>query len=158
MKLLGGLLLVASGLLWGWGKSQELRRREALLCDWQRLLQSLKTGISYSARPLGELIRAADSLFCREAARQPDFAHDPRQALSQAGESLLGRQEDRELYRGFAAGLGASDVPGQLRHIDLYAAMVDQALAGAREERDKRGRLYICLGLFGGLTACLLLV
>jgi len=158
MKLLGSLLLIASGLLWGCAKSRELLRRERLLTEWQRLMQSFKTGISYSARPLAEMIRGDTSPFCREAVKLPDFSRDPRQALAQAGENLLGRQTDKALYQSFAAGLGASDASGQLRHIDLYAAMVEQALKEAREERDRRGRLYICLGLFGGLTVCLLLL
>ncbi len=158
MKLLGSLLLIASGLLWGCAKSHELLRRERLLAEWQRLMQSFKTGISYSARPLGELIRQDASPFCQEAVKHPDFSRDPPKALSEAGGRLLGRQADRALYQSFAAGLGASDAPGQLRHIDLYAALAEQALREAREERDKRGRLYICLGLFGGLTGCLLLL
>lgn len=158
MKLCGSLLLLFSGLLWGISRARELYRRERLLMEWQRLMQSLKTGISYSARPLGELIQQEDSPFCREAAALPGFLRNPRQALARAGEQLLGRQADRELYRNFVAGLGASDAQGQLQHLDLYAAMVGQALSQAREEREKRSRLYICLGLFGGLTVCLLLV
>lgn len=158
MKLVGSLLLIASGLLWGWARSQELLRRQRLLGEWQRLLQSLRTGISYSARPLGELIRGDPSPFCQEAQKRPCFARDPRQALAQAGETLLARPSDRALYKSFAAGLGASDSAGQLRHLDLYAALVEQALKEAREEREKRGRLCICLGLFGGLTLCLLLL
>lgn len=158
MKLVGSLLLLISGLLWGGAKARELLRREQLLAEWQRLLQSLKTGISYSARPLGEFIREEDSPFCQAAVMQPDFGRDPPGALARAGEGLLSKPSDRALYESFARGLGASDAPGQLRHIDLYAARVEEALREAREERDKRGRLYVCLGLFGGLTVCLLLL
>ena len=158
MKLIGSVLVILSGFLWGSAKSQELRNRERLLTQWQRLIQSLKTGISYSARPLAELLRSSDSPFCKLAVQHPDFLRDPPQALAQAGASLLNRAGDKALYREFAEGLGASDAPGQLRHLDLYAGLVSEALKEAREERDKRGRLYQCLGLFGGLTICLLLL
>lgn len=158
MKLLGSVFLLLSGVLWGLSKARELWRRERLLGQWQRLIEALKTGISFGSRPLGDFIREDGSPFCREAASSPLFSQNPPHALSQAGERLFSRQGDKALYRDFAQGLGASDAAGQLRHLDLYASLVGQALEEAREERDKRSRLYICLGLFGGLTLCLLLL
>lgn len=158
MKLLGSVFLLLGGLLWGFSKARELWQRERLLGQWQRLIESLKTGVSFAARPLGDLIREDGSPFCREAAASPLFSQNPQQALLQAGKRLLPRQGDKALYQGFAQGLGTSDAAGQLRHLELYASLVGQALLEAREERDKRSRLYICLGLFGGLTLCLLLL
>lgn len=158
MKLLGSLLLILSGFLWGWAKSRELCRRERMLGEWQRLLKSLQTGICCWARPLGELLVRENSPFCRAAAALPCFAQDPRAALAQAGEGLLSCPGDRALYKGFVEGLGVSDAQGQLRHLELYANLVGQALEEARAQRDKQGRLYVCLGLFGGLTVCLLLL
>ena len=155
MKLLGSVFLLLGGLLWGFSKARELWQRERLLGQWQRLIESLKTGVSFAARPLGDLIREDGSPFCREAAASPLFSQNPQQALLQAGNRLLPRQGDKALYQGFAQGLGASDAAGQLRHLELYASLVGQALLEAREERS---RLYICLGLFGGLTLCLLLL
>ena len=158
VKVLGSLLLLLSGLLWGAAKSRELWRRERLLREWQRLLQNLQTSVRCWARPLGELVEKEDSPFCRAAVERPCFSQDPRAALAQAGEELLTRTSDRALYQGFVAGLGVSDVQGQLQHMGLYAGLVEQALGEAREERGKLGRLYVCLGLFGGLTVCLLLL
>ena len=158
MKLLGSVFLLLGGLLWGFSKARELWQRERLLGQWQRLIESLITGVSFAARPLGDLIREDGSPFCREAAASPLFSQNPQQALLQAGNRLLPRQGDKALYQGFAQGLGASDAAGQLRHLELYASLVGQALLAVREERDKRSRLYICLGLFGGLTLCLLLL
>ena len=158
MKLLGSAFLLLGGLLWGFSKARELWQRERLLGQWQRLIESLKTGVSFAARPLGDLIREDGSPFCREAAASPLFSQNPQQALLQAGNRLLPRQGDKALYQGFAQGLGASDAAGQLRHLELYASLVGQGLLEVREERDKRSRLYICLGLFGGLTLCLLLL
>ena len=158
MKLLGSVFLLLGGLLWGFSKARELWQRERLLGQWQRLIESLKTGVSFAARPLGDLIQEDGSPFCREAAASPLFSQNPQQALLQAGKRLLPRQGDKALYQGFAQGLGASDAAGQLRHLELYASLVGQALLEAREERAKRSRLYICLGPFGGLTLCLLLL
>lgn len=151
MKLLGSAFLVGSGLLWGLSRFWELARREQLLFELQRLMQSLETGIRSCARPLGELLSQEASPFCQGEGATP------QEAMLQAGSRLLRRREDLALYKGFVAGLGTTDVQGQQRHIGLYASQLAHLLEGARAEREKQGRLYISLGLFAGLTISILL-
>ncbi len=152
MKLLGSAFLIASGLLWGLSRFWELARRERLLLELQRLMQSLETGIRCSARPLGELLAQESSPFCQGEGASP------QEAMLQAGGRLLRRREDLALYKGFVAGLGATDSQGQQHHIGLYAAQLAHLLEGARLEREKQGRLSISLGLFAGITASILLM
>ncbi len=122
------------------------------------MIQALRTGIEFSARPLEELIDGLEEFpFCRLARKEPAFPAEPKAALEQAGERLLKVPEDLELYRGFARGLGESGLQGQLEHIDLYAALLERNLTQAGEERERKFRLYICLGLFGGAVLCLVL-
>lgn len=99
-----------------------------------------------------------ESQFCSLAAEDPAFPWDPRSSLEQAGEKLLKDPGDLELYRGLVRGLGESDVQGQLEHLDLYGSLLETSLAGAREERERKSRLYVCLGLFGGVVLCLVLL
>lgn len=114
--------------------------------------------MEFSARPLCELIEAlGDSRFCRLAAKSPCFFSEPKAALEQAGERLLKKEEDLALYRGFVSGLGESDTQGQMEHMELYAALLERNLSQAGEAREKKSRLYVCLGLFGGLAVCLIL-
>lgn len=142
--------------LWAAGK---LKRREAVLLDLKQMIQNFRTGVSYSARPLAELVEAdRDSPFCRLAAGEPTLSLDPRSALESAGERLLDCPEDAELYRGLIRGLGESDTQGQLEHLDLYSALLEDNLARAKTDREKKSRLYVCLGLFGGITLCLVLL
>lgn len=158
MKLIGSVLLISAGALWGAGRSFELRARVGLLSQLELLLQNLKTEISYSARPLPELIRTSDSPFCRAAAQRPEFSMDPCGALARAGEGLLGNEKDRELFRDFAAGLGTSDTGGQLEHLQLCMARARQHLSEARDICRERSRLYVGLGVLLGLGAWVLLL
>jgi len=130
----------------------------SLLTQLEGLLQWLQTEIAYSARPLPELIKASDSPFCREAAGYPEFSGDPCGALSRAGAKLLHNGKDRELFRDFAGGLGASDTQGQLGHLRLCMARTGQHLTEAREVYRERSRLYTGLGVLAGLGACVLLL
>ena len=153
MQLIGSLLLISAGAVWGVGRSLELRERVSLLTQLEVLLQWLMTEIPYSARPLPELIRASDSPFCRAAVKEPGFCTDPCGALAEAGAKLLHDEKDRELFRDFAAGLGASGTDGQLGHLRLCMARSRQHLTEAREACHERSRLYIGLGVLFGLGA-----
>lgn len=158
MRLIGAALVIASGLLLGMFGVGELRKREMLLLDLKKLMQDLKTGISYSTCPLPELAARENSQFCREAIGEASFPEDPCKALQTAGNRLLRKKEDRELYSGFIQGLGASDIQGQIQHIELYASLLENSLEGAREDREKKSRLYVSLGLFGGLALCIVML
>lgn len=158
MKLIGSVLLISAGAVWGIGRSWELRARVGLLTQLELLLQWLRTEIAYSARPLPELIRVSGSPFCRAAAERPEFSADPCGALAEAGSRLLHSEQDRELFRDFAAGLGASDTGGQLEHLQLCMARTRQHLGEAREAHRERSRLYIGLGVLMGLGAWVLLI
>lgn len=158
MRLIGSVLLISAGAIWGLGRSWELRERVSLLTELEVLIQWLKTEIAYSARPLPELIRASESPFCRRAAERPDFPEDPCGALARAGAVLLRSEGDRELLRDFAGGLGASDTDGQLGHLQLCMARTRQHLSEAREAQRERSRLYTGLGVLLGLGAWVLLL
>ena len=68
MKLLGAVLLVASGLLAGLAGAARLKRRARLLLDLKTLLQAFQTGIRYAAESLaGLVLENQASRFCRLA-------------------------------------------------------------------------------------------
>ena len=70
MKLLGAVLLVASGLLAGLAGAARLKRRARLLLDLKTLLQAFQTGIRYAAESLaGLVLENQASRFCRLAER-----------------------------------------------------------------------------------------
>ena len=148
-----------SGLCLGLQKSGELRKREETLLEFKQLLQRFRAEIHYTLRPLGELISGnQDFRLCSLAAGEQCFFHSPKEALEQAGRKLFRDASDAELCVGFVKGLGESDSQSQLEHLNLYSDLLEAHLARAGEAREKKSRLYICLGLFGGLTLCLLLV
>lgn len=158
MKLAGAFFLVLAGLAWGMGRSRELRQRVEALSELQRLMQWIRTEISWSARPLPELISVGDSPFCREAVKESCFPADASHALLQAGRRLLPQEKDRILLQSFTSGLGTSDIQGQLEHLALCMARVENSLEDAREAVRDRSRLYVGLGAFGGIGLCVLLL
>ena len=148
-----------SGLCLGLQKSGELRKREETLLEFKQLLQRFRTEIHYTLCPLGELIsRNQEYQLCSLAAGEQCFFHSPKEALERAGRKLFRHPSDAELCTGFVKGLGESDSQSQMEHFDLYNDLLEAHLTQAGEAREKKSRLYICFGLFGALTLCLLLL
>lgn len=158
MKLLGCLLLTASGLCWGLERSRRLRRRTELLEELLGLMQFLHTEISYSACSLGQMLAMGSDSFSRAAAELHIFSQEPAAALAEAGSSLLQCRRDRELFHSFAQGLGASDTQGQMEHLELHMALARERLREAREDYAQKNRLYITLGLFTGAAVCIIIL
>ncbi len=159
IKFLGAIFILFSGACMGLQKSGELKKREERLLALKRTIQWFRAEIRYTARPLSELISEnRDSAFCLLAAEETGFFRDPKGALQKAGEKLLKDPADLELYRGLIKGLGESDSQSQIEHMELYAELLEAHLKQAGEAREKKSRLYICLGLFGGITICLVLL
>ncbi len=65
--------------------------------------------------------------------------------------------DDRVLLAAFAEGIGRSDVAGEIRFCSDYREAVCTHLSSAREELKIKGRLYLTLGMCGGVLAALLL-
>ncbi len=66
-------------------------------------------------------------------------------------------KKDVSLLLNFGAGFGTSDTQGQLSHFSLYSELAAQALKSAKEERDRKSKLYRMLGVSGGVAAAILL-
>lgn len=148
-----------SGLGLGMKRSGELRKREERLLELKQLLARFRTEIHYTMRPLSELISGnQDFQLCSLAVKEPCFVRSPKEALERACGKLFSDTSDTELCTGFVKGLGESDSQSQMEHLNLYTDLLEAHLAQAGEAREKKSRLYICFGLFGALTLCLLLL
>lgn len=67
------------------------------------------------------------------------------------------QKKDLDLLNGFGTGFGASDTESQVAHFTLYETLTTSAINEARAERDRKSKLYLMLGVFGGMAAAILL-
>lgn len=121
-------------------------------------MQDLRSEIGYASRPLSELIDGGDSPFCTQAVKEIGFSGNPCKALEKAGEKFFWNSGDLELFQSFVRKLGCSGLQEQLEHIELYNSLLQTRLEYAQEDREKKARLYISLGLFAGLSLCVVLM
>ncbi|MCI8497144.1 MAG: hypothetical protein HFE85_02685 [Clostridiales bacterium] len=169
MKLVGLLLIIAVGAAVGFLKSTEYSNRVRQLEAAVSFINDVSTRIRYSAAPIDEIIEQAAhmeqlkplsflpdcAVMCRTGEAFP-AAWKQALTLKQRTLSLKGR--DMELLQAFGAGLGATDVEGQLSHCALYEKMLEETLQQARRDKETHGRLTASLGVLAGIGTAVLLI
>ena len=65
--------------------------------------------------------------------------------------------EDINLINDFGIRLGESDVEGQVSHCKLNIKLMNEILELAKENKQKKGRIYIMLGAFSGIAIALMM-
>ena len=168
LKGIGILLIVLAGVGGGVAAFLDLNRRAANLETARRLIGWMASRIRYTAAPIQEIAAAAAKepefsrlLFLKEAATRMQQGDSPGDAWDKAlkGCDSGGLKEtDKTLLQNFGRGLGCSDLDGQLAHCESFGAMLDGCVQSAKQEAASKGKLYVTLGVAGGLGAALLLL
>ena len=143
-------------------ESLRLSRRVNQLEAFLRFLNAAQTEIRYSSIPVDQIIRKhGDRLKFLAGffplSAQESFEAQWRGCVGEHGKASGLNAKDIELIQDFGSGFGASDLEGQLSHCTLYFDLLHVRLGDAKEEKEKKSKLYLMLGVFAGAAAALLL-
>lgn len=106
----------------------------------------------------GKLLQPLLASCAQEMESGSSFFESWQKALMLVPRSMGLSREDVRLLADFGQGLGTTDVEGQLAHCELYKTMFSSRLRQAREEKEKKVKLYRMLGLFSGVAVSLLIL
>ena len=163
LKLTGSLLLIFAGTLLGFTESRKLTVRVESLESFLRFLSAAKTEVRYSAVPVVQIVarHGRELSFLRECVKRcgqgEGFADAWKRAALNSGKGDGFAAHDIELLLSFGEGFGASDTDGQLSHMELFSGLFGTNLKSAREDRNRKSKLYLMLGVFAGLFSALML-
>ena len=154
--------MIGAGFLAGYMESHKLAVRVEKLEAFLRFLSSAKAEIRYSSMPVESILRTHGegiSFFSLldgvPAGNSWNKAWNDAVQCHAREEGFF--QKDLELLKGFGEGFGSSDTEGQLAHFSLYETLATSALNEAKEEHGRKSKLYLMLGVFGGMAAAILL-
>lgn len=143
-------------------ESHKLTVRVEKLEAFLRFLSAARTEIRFSSMPVESIIRThSEGISFFSYIKAGSSGHDWVSAWNEAvakraiNEGFF--RKDLELLKGFGAGFGSSDTDGQLSHFSLYENLTSSALNAAKEEQNRKSKLYLMLGIFGGMAAAILL-
>ena len=157
--------MIAAGAGAGYLQSHKLTMRVRFLEQYLKWISQLETEIRYCAEGIPRLLhkhgKAASLSFLTKCADQMHRGIPFPEAWKQAVQGISSdyglKLDDLNLVMEFGNGLGTSDVDGQTAHCQMHRELMQTHLDSAREEKQKKGRLYIMLGLFGGIGVALLI-
>ncbi len=118
-------------------------------------IHRLRERIRYAAVPMEELFAEFGVVPSTTAA--PEFEREEwERCVSEWGESVGLSADDKTVLEGFAQGFGRLDVEGEIRFCEEYQEVFSERLEHAREAVRTKGRVWLTLGVCGGLTVGLL--
>ncbi|MGI6261153.1 MAG: stage III sporulation protein AB [Acutalibacteraceae bacterium] len=167
MKAAGLILLFLTSATVGVLQCRRLDDRVAFWNAFLDFLNFTETSIRYAALPVPQLLerynrengRLELAGFCSaQLSRGLLFPQAWEQAAKSAARHSSLPNGDLQLLQDFGAGLGTSDVEGQLSHCRLFAASASEIRQNAKEERQRKGRLSVLLGVLLGLGIDLVLL
>ena len=153
------MFLIAAGTMAGYMESHRLTLRVEQLEKFLKFLSAAQTEIRFSALPVDQIVkRHGNGLPFLKACgacfeNGMDFFTVWQDGVDRSGMS----DKDKDLLNGFGRGFGTSDTEGQISHCSLYYELTSLSLKEAKEEKDRKSKLYQMFGIFSGMAAALLL-
>ncbi len=139
----------ATGIL----SALRLRDDERRWRAWVTLLQRLYGELRYTAMPLQAIFAAVNTDDLQALPWLSEFAKDD--AALRCPSALS--KEEQPFAEGFFAGLGITDLEGQLRHVEWYIQRAEEEVEKAKDTFYARAKAYTTTGICSGLCIGLLL-
>ena len=164
LKLIGSIMLILSGTAVGYMASHRLSMRVAFLNQYIKFMSFCETQIRFSAIPIIEILKRQQdspyiSSFIKNCIKKMEtnvaFPKAWVEATNEISKDTGLTTEDINLIKDFGISLGESDIEGQISHCRLNIKLMNDVLDSAIEDKKKKGRIYIMLGLFSGVAIVL---
>ncbi|UQZ82073.1 stage III sporulation protein SpoAB [Paenibacillus konkukensis] len=170
LKLLGAMMILLAGTLFGFYQAQQYSRRPKQIADMIRSLQRLETEIVYGHTPLEEALRKVEATcpqpvnaVFRSAAEELAQAngrsvqHIWQHAIAEHWKNTSMKGGEQEIVRQLGFTLGLSDSGDQVKHLRLALQQLQGELEGAQEERKRYESMWRSLGLLMGALIVILM-
>lgn len=167
MKYVGMCCILIACVWTGQYFSLAAARRTRALEQVLLLLNAIENELEFCRTPVRELLHrlALRSEFtelpflriCSRMCEQGDpFPQAWSASLKKRAVSVTLRKDDIGLLLAFGSQLGTTDLNGQVSICRLYVRLFEERLAQAREWKSKYAKLYMSLGVLGGLLSWIL--
>lgn len=154
-------MLIPIGI--GLNITARLKNRVRYLELFLKVIRFYMQMVDYEAATVNEI--------CGMLCKTPEFAplgltewsttraapYELEQKLMQGG-SLKPPKEDKGLISEFLRGLGTTDMSGQCSHCKLYEELFSEHLQTAKNAVLQKEKLYLSLGVLGGLFVLIILL
>lgn len=169
MRLIAALMITAAFTMLGRyceGRAQlRCRSVECIVV----MLSTIRARLEFTCLPVAQLMETlcADARFASlpfiaqcdsDFARGKAFSQAWENAVRSSGGSCALKENDISLLCEFGAGIGTTDLSGQIGVCELYGGLFSDLLKRCTEAKSKRSGMLTQLGLLGGIAFSILLI
>ena len=162
IKLIGCLLIASAGFFTGCVLTQRLKNRRDFYDKFCVFISLLQTQIRYNSADIFSLVISSArgsglELFDTPKTDVP-FTAFWEKSLNTLPKKYGLNNSDKELLLEFGSVLGATDIEGQLKHLELYREVFQNRLSECEAALKDKSRIYRALGLFGGISTAIIIL
>ncbi len=162
IKLTGCLLIVTAGFFTGCILTQRLKNRRGFYDKFCVFISLLQTQIRYNSADIFSLVISSakgSGLDIFEFSENcVPFTAFWENAVNSVPKRYGFNNSDKELLLEFGSVLGATDIEGQLKHLELYREVFQNRLSECEAALKDKSRIYRALGLFGGISTAIIIL
>ena len=171
LKIIGSLFLLTSAASIGYLKAENLNERVRLLKGFKRMMLCLQGELRFHRAVLWEAFENVSkrlgnpfSTFLEEiSCRLESKEYESFELLWEEMSQLFLRKEgfakeDRALFELLGASLGYLDITMQSDSLNLVIQQTDEHIERAKEQLQKKGKLYQTMGITMGAFLVLLII
>ena len=162
LKLTGCALIALTGLGAGCMLTKRLGARHDFFGKFCVFISLLQTRIRYDSADIFTLVSCCAEGAGLELFESADdnlpFADFWNSEIEKIPKKAGINNSDKELLSEFGSMLGTTDVEGQLKHLEMYGSIFQKRLQDSQAEFRDKSRIYRALGLFGGISAALIIL
>lgn len=166
LKCLGFMIIMLAAISMGYVRCKKLTLRVNFLTEYLQFINYLEAEMRYSSDLIQELVKKYCSPTLSNFLSCFSKNMDTGQTLKNAWVTALSNEKksfgldeaDAELIHNFGTNLGNSDIESQISYCKMNKQLINSRIALAREEKDKKAKLYFILYFFAGLSIVLFLL
>lgn len=169
LKVVGAVLVMAGTIGLGWRGVERLGERAEVLRGLQGSVAYLEEELAFRFTPLPQLLehlrqnrKGAVGAFFAAVGKKMERCEDVslRQSWRQSVEETFPmlKDEERKTVAELGEVLGQYDAKTQIQSLKLTGERLAGFYLAAQEERSRLGKVYLALGVAGGLATVLVLI
>ncbi len=158
MKFIALFMIIVSGILFGINKYKDMEKRVRILEFYESLLNEIKIGVSYSLNDIHLILTESENPVAIKIREGKAFSENLNIRWKETAEYFFCDGTDVRFIGRFIDEFGKTDIETGRIITDNYLEKVHLKCIAAKEELNKKGKIYIVYSFFISFAVAMLLI
>lgn len=148
-------------------QAEKLKKRVYFLEQYISFISDINTQIRFTMQPIENIIKTCSSsnvfldfieAIDKKIKKNISFKSAWESSIYILKDKFYLKENEINLVKKFGVGLGISDIDGQQAHCKVNLNFAKEALSLAKDEKNKKEKLYKVLGVSAGVCVALIII